>query len=109
MSTPAAQAAIFDLVSEGNRALERGEHETAAAVRAALLELTGVLGYSIAEQGGGNSLVGPLVEELLQLRREARERKDFATADSIRARLTQIGIVVEDSADGTRWHISAAG
>jgi cysteinyl-tRNA synthetase len=109
MATPAAQAAIFDLVSEGNRALERGEHETAAGVRAALLELTGVLGYSIAEQGGGDSLVAPLVEELLQLRLEARERKDFATADGIRARLTQIGIVVEDSADGTRWHISAAG
>jgi cysteinyl-tRNA synthetase len=109
LSTPVAQAALFDLVSEGNRALERGEHDTVAAVRAALLELSGVLGYSFAEQRGGGSLVGPLVDQLLQLRLEARERKDFATADAIRDRLTQIGIVVEDSADGTRWHISAAG
>ena len=109
LATPAAQAAIFDLVSEGNRALERDDRDVAAAVRSGVLELTGVLGYAFEQRGGGDSLVAPLVEELLQLRREARDRKDFATADGIRARLTEIGVVVEDSADGTRWHLSAAG
>ena len=109
LATPSAQAAIFHLVSEGNRALERDDRDVAGAVRSAVLELTGVLGYAFEQQSGGGSLVGPLVEELLHLRREARDRKDFTTADGIRARLTEIGVVVEDSADGTRWHISAAG
>ena len=104
LGTPAAQAALFDLAREGNRALEQGDRDTAAEVRSALLELTGVLGYSFDETDDSATLVGPLVEELLRLRREARDRKDFATADDIRARLAAIGIVVEDSADGARWH-----
>ena len=108
LATPAAQAALFDLVAEGNRALERGDKAFAAAARDLLVGLaTNVLGYTfdVADQGG--SLVGPLVEELLRLRLEARQRKDFDTADGIRSRLAAIGVVVEDSNDGTRWHIGA--
>ena len=104
LGTPAAQAALFDLAREGNRALEQGDRDAAAEVRSALLELTGVLGYTFGDSDDSASLVGPLVEELLQLRLEARNRKDFDTADGIRARLAAIGIVVEDSADGARWH-----
>ena len=109
LSTPAAQAALFDLIRDGNRALEQGDHETAAQARAALLELTAVLGYTFTAGPGGDALVGPLVEELLRLRLEARQRRDFDTADAIRARLSDIGVVVEDSADGARWHIGASG
>ena len=109
LGTPGAQAALFDLVSAGNRALESGDREETAAIRAAFLELASVLGFTFDEQGPGDNLVEPLVEELLRLRREARERKDFATADGIRTRLAEIGIVLEDSADGTRWHVGAAG
>ena len=44
-----------------------------------------------------------LVEDLLAQRKEARQRKDFATADAVRARLTAAGVTVEDSADGATW------
>ena len=108
LNTPQAQAAIFDLVAEGNRMLRDGDTEQASAVREAVLELAGVLGYALAGAGGGSDeLVGPLIEELLTLRTEARERRDFATADGIRARLAALGIVVEDSADGPRWHLGS--
>ena len=107
LSTPAAQAALFDLVSDGNRALERGEEEAAAAARAIVLELGGVLGFTFEQGAGSNALLAPLVEELLRLRLEARDRKDFATADGIRQRLADIGITVEDSAGGARWHVSS--
>ncbi len=107
LGTPAAQAVLFDLARDGNRALEQGDRETAGDVRAALLEMTGVLGFSFDETAGGGSLVAPLVEELLRLRLEARQRRDFDTADGVRARLAAIGIVVEDSADGARWHVAA--
>ncbi|HVM20994.1 MAG TPA: cysteine--tRNA ligase [Egibacteraceae bacterium] len=105
LATPTAQAALFDLARDGNRALEDGDDPTAAAVRDALVELTGVLGYSFDDGRAHGSLVGPLVEELLRLRQEARERRDFATADGIRDRLAAIGVVVEDSATGARWHL----
>ena len=104
LGTPGAQAALFDLAREGNRALEQGDRDTAAEVRGALLELTAVLGYTFDDSDDSSSLVAPLVEELLRLRLEARNRKDFDTADGIRGRLAAIGIVVEDSADGARWH-----
>ena len=109
LATPTAQAVIFDLAREGNRALEQGDADTAAQVRAAMLELTGVLGFTFEQSDGGGSLVAPLVEELLRLRLEARERRDFDTADGIRARLGTIGIVVEDSPEGPRWHIGESG
>jgi cysteinyl-tRNA synthetase len=108
LSTPQAHAALFELVSAGHALLAAGDEAGAAAARAALVELTGVLGYDLAEDapGGGSDAVGPLVEALLELRTEARARKDFSTADGIRDRLAAAGVVVEDSRDGARWHLA---
>jgi cysteinyl-tRNA synthetase len=39
----------------------------------------------------------------IQLRADARKNKDFATADKIRHRLTDLGITLEDRAGGTEW------
>jgi len=107
LGTPAAQAALFDLVSAGNRMLEAGQRTEAAEARALLSELTEMLGYDMSGQTSGADLVEPLVAELLALRSQARERRDFATADAIRARLTQLGVVVEDSAEGPRWYLTS--
>jgi cysteinyl-tRNA synthetase len=106
LGTPAAQAALFDLVSAGHAHLAAGRHAEAAAVRTALVHLGGVLGYSFEEGGEASALVGPLIEQVLQLRQEARERRDFATADAIRERLTALGVTVEDSPEGARWHLA---
>ncbi|MGH3666596.1 MAG: cysteine--tRNA ligase [Egibacteraceae bacterium] len=106
LGTPGAHAALFDLVSEGNRLLDAGDRAGAAAARDALLKLTGVLGYTVAEDRDTAGLVGPLVDELLRLRAQARARKDFATADGIRARLGELGVVVEDAPRGPRWHLA---
>ena len=106
IGTPGAQAALFDLVADGNRALERGDTATAAAARDMFCELADVLGFTFADTQQHSDLVGPLVEELLQLRQEARARSDFPTADHIRLRLGEIGIAVEDTAQGARWHVA---
>ncbi|MBC7104898.1 MAG: cysteine--tRNA ligase, partial [Firmicutes bacterium] len=44
-----------------------------------------------------------LLELLIAVRQEARQRKDWATADRIRAGLRELGIVLEDTPDGVRW------
>ncbi len=45
------------------------------------------------------------IEEQIQLRRKAREDRNFAAADAIRDALAAKGIVLEDSAEGTRWKV----
>ncbi|MFA5787260.1 MAG: cysteine--tRNA ligase [Actinomycetota bacterium] len=114
LNTPAAVAALFDLVGEGNVALaafEAGETEAGPKVAGAmetLRELLGVLGLDLDQAGGGStndSLLGPLAELVLELRDRARAAKDFATSDMIRDRLAKVGIRVEDRSGGSRWHL----
>ena len=74
-----------------------------------LRELTGVLGMFLEApraQAGGEAdegLVGKLMDLVIEIRANARKSKDFATADLVRNRLTEAGIVLEDRADGTGW------
>jgi len=106
LNTPEAHAVLFDLVSAGNRHLQAGRRAEAAALAGVFGELADVLGYRFdVADTAGSGLVGPLVEELLRLRAEARARRDFTAADGIRARLAELGIVVEDSPEGARWHL----
>ncbi len=108
LSTPRAQAVLFDLVRAGNAHLEEGRTAKAAALRDTLVELAGVLGYRLDGDGAGEdrALVDALVGELLRLRTEARERRDFAAADDIRAHLAEHGVVVEDRPEGPTWHLA---
>jgi cysteinyl-tRNA synthetase len=52
---------------------------------------------------GDDALVAGLVQLLIDVRALARKNKDFATADTIRKRLTEIGIALEDRPGGTDW------
>ncbi|MGH8932334.1 MAG: cysteine--tRNA ligase [Egibacteraceae bacterium] len=104
LGTPQAQAVLFDLVTAGHAQLAAGHKDEAAATRDLLVELAGVLGYDLAVASTSSTSVAPLVSELLALREEARARRDFTTADRIRDRVTEAGIVIEDTPDGPRWH-----
>jgi cysteinyl-tRNA synthetase len=72
-----------------------------------LRELAGTLGlFRKAPQeksSGSDELPGKLMKLLIDLRAEARKKKDFATADRIRNTLTEIGITLEDRPGGTEW------
>ena len=52
-------------------------------------------------------IVDALVMGQLQERQQAREHKDFETADVIRQRLAAAGIAIEDTAEGARWSVAA--
>jgi cysteinyl-tRNA synthetase len=76
-----------------------------------LRELSSVLGLFQTPQpqrGGGEAIVPKLVELLIALRKEAREKKDYATGDSIRQRLGEIGVILEDKKGATEWRLGGA-
>ncbi len=118
LGAPAAVAAIFELVTEGNRMLATGAKADPAALRGVLASVRrclGVLGCDpLAElwttrNAGGDEFrhaVDALVRAELDARQEARAHKDFAQADAIRNRLAAAGIAVEDTAEGPRWALA---
>jgi cysteinyl-tRNA synthetase len=53
--------------------------------------------------GADEGLVAKLMDLVIEIRANARKAKDFATADLVRTKLTEAGIVLEDRPDGTGW------
>jgi len=117
-NTGAALGHLFDLLRRINKQIDEQRLEepaarTAEAIAAlrqatiSLRELGGIFGVfrkpvEIAVQPQDN-LVRELVQVLIDLRTEARKKKDFATADTIRDRLAKMGIRLEDRPSGTEW------
>lgn len=64
-----------------------------------------VMGLTVIEEGGSDKL-NTAMEVILEIRKNAREQKDWTTSDLIRDKLTAAGIVVKDSKDGTSWSVN---
>jgi cysteinyl-tRNA synthetase len=109
LNTAGALGVVFDLVRALNTAIDAGEVGTpdVGAIRGAFDafdQVFGVLALRRAEDA--RAVVAPEdIERLIEERRAARARRDFAEADRIRKDLAARGLVLEDSATGTRWKI----
>ena len=102
LNTPRALAVLFDLAHDINRGRE--ESKDVRPAQAMLRKLGGVLGLTFqAAESQDNVGAQPFIELLVETRSKLREAKQFALADSIRARLTQMGVALEDSPQGTTW------
>jgi cysteinyl-tRNA synthetase len=103
-NTPEACAVLFELATEVNRSRQ-------AQDAALLKQLAGLLGLLQREpnaflQGGtpdAGELSAAAIQALIDQRNAARKAKDFAEADRIRNHLESLGVLLEDSAQGTIW------
>lgn len=115
-NTAGAIAALHELAGEINSYVEstrvekEKQPEAVTAVSAAATtfkQLGTVLGFFRVKPTAGESkdkgLADDLMKVLIALRQEARAGKNFALADSIRKKLTDIGVTLEDRPDGTLW------
>ena len=104
LNTAGALGALFDLAREINRARDDGRKTEEA--QAALRELAGVLGLTLAgPQAAGDAAAEPFIELLMELRDDLRDAKQYELSDKLRARLAEMGVILEDSAQGTRWRL----
>ena len=112
LAVPTALAVVAEIMRVGNTALSSGD---LAGVRVAAAEIRGALNIlgcdpfdPIFATGASANIevLDGLVALALEQRAAARDRKDFAAADAIRDQIAMLGVVIEDTATGTRWSIS---
>ncbi len=104
-NTPVAVSVLFDLARLANQS--DGTDRRAAQLK--LLELGNVLGLPLelsASTAGGED-AAPFVELLLELRQRLRADKQYVIADEIRDKLEDLGVTVEDTAEGSSWRWSS--
>ena len=110
-NAPAALAVLQDLTRKVNSLINESAPLSQASLEAidqTFRELGGdVLGIipDQLDQTGDMSREDGLVRILLALRADARDRKDWQSADLIRQELSKLGITLEDRADGTLWKV----
>ena len=114
-NTALAIAVIFDLAREINGYLNHADTHPENCHKATLTELvntletlTEVLGLNIQEskQEDKHDISAALMELIIDIRQEARSKKDWPTADKIRDSLKATGITLEDTPQGVRWKIN---
>jgi len=106
-----ALAVVFDAVRNANAIIDAGGD--ADPLVSAFDEMMDVLGLSGAVAAGDID-IGPIgdrlgveatsIDDLVALRDQARQAREWAQADAIRDELASVGVVIEDTPDGARWH-----
>ena len=101
LNTADALAAIFVLVRDINTTIANGaKKDTLLACADMFDQLTGVLGLVYNRN---TEALDSEIEELIEKRTAARKAKDFKTADEIRDKLKEMGIILEDTPQGVKW------
>jgi cysteinyl-tRNA synthetase len=104
LNTADALATVFEFVRDANTAMDAGEFR--ATNRPAAVELLtsfDEIFQVLAPSASTGGLSDEEIEAKIAERNNAKKAKNFALADKIRKELLDLGIILEDSREGTRW------
>ena len=101
LGTPAAIATLFDLA----RSIFRGRdnNENVLDLTKALKTYSKILGFDLEPAKKNIQISVEEIEELIQLRNDARSKKLFDKSDQLRDKLLSLGVQISDSPEGTNW------
>ena len=108
-NTAQALGHIFELVKSVNKTLdevsisEKGLEVIDEVYSYLVMIIQDVLGVQLKLEVEVNNISADLIELILELRRNAREEKNWALSDKIRDRLLELGIKIKDGKDKTTW------
>jgi cysteinyl-tRNA synthetase len=113
LAVPQALAVVHETIRHGNGALKREDAAGAAVALDEVRAMLSVLGLDpLSDPWAGDTTSGDLYEVVdalvkvaLDQRQAARDREDWQTADAIRDRLLDAGVLIEDYPHGSRWEI----
>ena len=107
-NSPVLIAHLFDAVRIINSARDKKESLTATdlehlkkVMHTFIFEVLGLLDET--RQGAGSEVIEGLMELILDIRKQARDNKDWSTSDQIRDRLKAAGIEIKDTKEGIEW------
>lgn len=108
-NTPEAFSVLFAMATEINKQ-KNDDVELASQLAALLVKLGGYLGILQSSpesflKGEDSEVDAAYIDSLISEREQARDDKNWARADEIRSELTELKVVVEDSAEGSSWRI----
>jgi cysteinyl-tRNA synthetase len=109
-NTPQALAALFEMSKDINRFLDEQKQASAEILEKVYdcySELGKVLGLFQKEKTReiGEKIVDDLVQLLFDVREELRKKGEYGLSDDIRARMKELGLVIEDTAEGPKWKL----
>jgi len=104
LNAPIALGALFTFIRKANAELDRNglDRKALDKARGVFERINSVLDV-IPDAAGPDPELARWVDERLAARKDARTRRDFATADGIRKEIEGRGVAIEDGAQGTRW------
>jgi cysteinyl-tRNA synthetase len=95
---------VFDLVRVVNHARDSGAtDEQMQPAQKTITDLTSILGLQLEKAEAAGAEAAPFIDLLVEVRLELRKEKLWALSDKIRDQLAELGVVLEDSKEGTLW------
>ena len=112
LAIPQALATLHESVRAGNQAVDNGQTERASELRTHVMAMLDVLGldpesdeWSSESASENSDALAGVVEAVIAARNDARAHKNFDLADSLRDVLSEAGVDVVDTENGSEWSI----